>query len=58
MEDVAIHSYSECPFGKKVVDQSGDYIVFFYHAQKDQVMYFFKGLEKYWFSADSLALQY
>ncbi|WP_174612873.1 hypothetical protein [Virgibacillus ihumii] len=49
VEDIAVLSYPILPYGLKVIDQSEDYIIFFYDTNTNQVIHLFKDAEDYWF---------
>ncbi|WP_173916838.1 hypothetical protein [Halobacillus sp. Marseille-Q1614] len=49
LQEVTVYSQSHYPYGKQVVDESGDYIVFFYMKAVNEVLYFFKDAENMWF---------
>lgn len=51
--DLIVQAYPAFPYGKKLIDSFGDFIIFFYDTRRKQVMYCFKDAEKYWFPCDS-----
>ncbi|WP_143469687.1 hypothetical protein [Lentibacillus sediminis] len=48
-EEIINQPYPIFPYGRKIVDHTGDFMVFFYDERTNQVIYFFKEAEDYWF---------
>lgn len=51
--DLTVQTCPEFPYGRKLIDSFGDFIIFFYDKGRDQVMYCFKNAEKYWFPCNT-----
>ncbi|MEN1968517.1 hypothetical protein WMZ97_10635 [Lentibacillus sp. N15] len=51
--NLTLRKYPAFPYGQQLIDDEGDYIVFFYHIDRDKVMYFFKGAKDYWFHIEN-----
>lgn len=42
LDDVTIEDYDQIPYGKKVTDNSNDYVIIYYDNQKEAVKFLFK----------------
>lgn len=52
LENMVIYAVPDLKMGFKITDYAGDYMVVFYDRLQEQIMYFFKGAEEYWFQYD------
>ncbi|MFC7062643.1 hypothetical protein [Halobacillus seohaensis] len=49
MDEITIEDHPHLPYGKKVVDQHGDYVIVCWDKKKKHVTYTFKGMESHFF---------
>ncbi|MFG6115742.1 hypothetical protein ACGTN9_11165 [Halobacillus sp. MO56] len=49
-ENVQVHDYPYLAYGKKIVDQQGDYMIIYFHEELNRFVYTFKGTEDIFFS--------
>ncbi|WP_164669683.1 hypothetical protein [Virgibacillus doumboii] len=49
MEDIVIYPYPDRPYGIQIIDQEGDFIIFFFDVKIEQVVCIFKDAEEFWF---------
>ncbi|MFC3039203.1 hypothetical protein ACFOGI_02940 [Virgibacillus xinjiangensis] len=48
--DVQVRDYPYRSYGKKIIDQQGDYMIIYYHEELSHFVYTFKGTEDIFFS--------
>ncbi|WP_139823812.1 hypothetical protein [Thalassobacillus devorans] len=49
-EEFEIKEYPKYRYGKKIVDDNGDYMIVYYHQEIEKVVYTFKGVEDIYFT--------
>ncbi|MFG6150605.1 hypothetical protein [Halobacillus sp. B23F22_1] len=48
-ENVQVQDYPYLAYGKKIVDQQGDYMIIYFHEEFNRFVYTFKGTEDIFF---------